>query len=246
MISILPNERIDDLQIKGYKIIQKPEGFCFGMDAVLLSDFTVVKKNQTVLDLCSGTGIIPLLLSAKTDGAHFTGLEIQEEYVDMADRSIVLNDIRGRVSMIKGDVKEAADLFPAASFDVVTSNPPYMTESHGLTNPYEPKNIARHEVLLTLEDVVKAASYALKPGGKFVMVHKPFRLAEIMGMMTRYRIEPKRMRLVQPYVDKEPNMVLIEGARGGKSRIKVEPSLIVYEKPGVYTKEIYDIYGMSS
>ena len=142
-----------------------------------------------------------------------------------------------------GDIKEAAAIFGRASFSVVTCNPPYMTGSHGLTNPHLPKAIARHEVLCTLEDVISQASQVLEPHGRFYMVHRPFRLPEIMGLMLKYKLEPKRMRLVYPFVDKEPNMVLIEGLSGGNPRITVEPPLIVYEKPGVYTKEIREIYG---
>lgn len=237
-------ERLDDLQIKGYQIIQDPKRFCFGMDAVLLSGFTRVRKDGRVLDLGTGTGIIPILLAAKTEASYIAGLEIQEESVLMARRSVSLNQLDGRIEIIQGDIKEAADIFSAASFDVITSNPPYMTNQHGLANPYEPKNIARHEVLCTLEDVVKAAARLLKPGGSFFMIHKPFRLAEIMGVLMAYRLEPKRMRLVHPYVDKEPNMVMIEAVRGGKSRITIEPPLIVYREPGVYTDEIYGVYGM--
>lgn len=243
MINILPNERIDDLQCKGYRLIQKPEGFCFGVDAVLLADFAKVKKDQTVLDLCTGTGIVPILLAAKTEGRQFTGLEIQQEYANMAQRSVALNELQERVAMVQGDVKEAAGLFPAASFDVVTVNPPYMNETHGLKNVYEPKNIARHEILCSLEDVIKNATYVLKPGGNFYMIHKPFRLAEIMSIMMKYKLEPKRMRLVQPFVDKEATMVLIEGNRGGKSRIKIEPTLIMYDEPGIYSEDIHKIYG---
>ncbi len=242
MINILPNERIDDLQCKGYRIIQKPEGFCFGMDAVLLSDFARVKDGQKVLDLCSGTGIIPILLAAKTNGDNFTGLEIQADYADMANRSSELNEMQDRVKIVTGDVREIKELFVAESFDVVTTNPPYMIGSHGITNPYEAKNVARHEILCDLEDVVKAAAYALKQNGRFYMVHKPFRLAEIMSVMMKYKIEPKRMRMVQPFIDKEPNMVLIEGLKGGKSRITVDPVLVVYERQGQYAKEIHEIY----
>lgn len=237
-------ERLDDLQIKGYQIIQDPKRFCFGMDAVLLSGFTRVRKDGRVLDLGTGTGIIPILLAAKTEASYIAGLEIQEESVGMARRSVSLNQLDGRIEIIQGDIKEAADIFSAASFDVITSNPPYMTNQHGLANPYEPKNIARHEVLCTLEDVVKAAARLLKPGGSFFMIHKPFRLAEIMGVLMAYKLEPKRMRLVHPYVDKEPNMVMIEAVRGGRSRITIEPPLIVYREPGVYTDEIYGVYGM--
>lgn len=242
-IELKPGERIDELQRNGYQIIQNENGFCFGMDAVLLSGFARVKKGEQALDLGTGTGIIPILLEAKTEGEHFTGLEIQETSADMAGRSVRLNDLDQKVSIVKGDIKEATDLFGKASFDVVTSNPPYMTGQHGLVNPDMPKAIARHEILCTLEDVISQASALLKENGRFYMVHRPFRLAEIMVMMSRYRLEPKRMKLVYPFADKEPNMVLIEGLKGGRPRITVEKPLIVYQKPGVYTDEIYDIYG---
>jgi len=236
-------ERLDTLQRNGYQIIQNPEKFCFGMDAVLLSGFVKVKPGATVLDLGTGTGIIPILLEAKTKASHLTGLEIQEESADMARRSVVLNGLSSKIDIVTGDIKEAGSLFKAASFDVVTSNPPYMIEEHGLQNPDAPKAIARHEILCTLKDVVGQGAHVLKSGGHFFMVHRPFRLAEIFAVMQEYKIEPKRMKLVYPYVDKEPNMVLIEGIKGAKPRMTVESPLIVYEKPGVYTQEIYDIYG---
>lgn len=223
-------ERLDDLQCKGYQIIQDPKRFCFGIDAVLLSNFAKVKAGSRVLDLGTGTGIIPILLAAKTEAQHITGLEIQEASAEMADRSVRLNHLEERIKIIQGDIKEAAGLFPAASFDVITSNPPYMINQHGLENEYEPKNIARHEVLCNLEDVVKAAAYLVKPGGSFFLIHKPFRLAEIFAVLMQYKMEPKRMRLVHPYVDKEPNMVMIEAVRGGRSRITIEPPLVVYER----------------
>lgn len=243
MVAVYEDERIDDLQCKGYKLIQKPRGFCFGVDAVLLSDFARVKKGQRVLDLCSGSGVIPILLAAKTEGIAFTGLELQEAYADMASRSVLMNQLQDKVNIICGDVKDIKELFLGASFPVVTVNPPYMTEHHGLTNFYEPKTIARHEVALSLEDVIAGASYVLPESGSFFMIHKPFRLAEIFRVMKQYHIEPKRMRLIHPYVDKEPTMVLIEGLKGGRERITIEPPLVIYEKPGVYTEEIYRIYG---
>lgn len=240
---IKERERLDDLQ-NGCFIIQDPEKFCFGMDAVLLSGFAKIKKNENVLDMGTGTGIIPILLKAKTAGRHFTGLEIQEECAQMAERSVRYNHMEEDVSIVQGDIKEAAGIFGAASFHVVTCNPPYMIGQHGLTNPHMPKAIARHEVLCTLEDVVSQASKLLTDRGRFYMVHRPFRLAEIMNVLTKYHLEPKRMQLVYPYIDRGPNMVLIEALKGGNSRITVEPPLIVYEKPGVYTKNILDIYGM--
>lgn len=241
---LLENERIDDLQCKGYRIIQNPAKFCFGMDAVLLSGFANVKDGAKILDLGTGTGIIPILLEAKTKAKSLTGLEIQEESADMARRSVKLNHLEEKIQIVTGDIKEANTIFKAASYDLITCNPPYMIGQHGIANPSGPKAIARHEVLCTLEDVVKNAAYLLKPGGQFCMVHRPFRLAEIMTTMAKYKLEPKRMRLVYPYIDKEPNMVLIEGCRGGKSRMTVEKPLIVYKEQNVYTDEIYELYGI--
>jgi len=243
MINLLQGERIDDLERNGYKIIQNKEKFCFGMDAVLLSGFTKVHKGEQVLDLGTGTGIIPILLEAKTEGMHFKALEIQKESADMAERSVRLNHLEEKIDIICGDIKEAAVIFGKSVFDVVTSNPPYINDRHGLKNPDIPKAIARHEVLCSLEDVVSQAAMVLKPNGRFYMVHRPFRLAEIMDKMILYGIEPKRMQLVYPFIDREPNMVLIEGLLGGNSRLKVEKPLIVYKEKGVYTDEIYDIYG---
>lgn len=243
MSNLLPGERIDELQRNGYRIIQNPERFCFGMDAVLLSGFARAKKQERCLDLGCGNGIIPILMEAKTEGKHFTGLEIQPESADMAKRSVALNGLQDRIDIVEGDIKDASKIFGASSFHVVTTNPPYMTAQHGLTNVYEAKTIARHEVLCNLEDIIRESARLLMPGGRFYMVHRPFRLAEIISLMVQYRMEPKRMRLVYPYVDREPNMVLIEGLRGRKSRMTVEKPLIVYKEPGKYTDEIYDVYG---
>ena len=240
---VQPNERVDDLQ-NGFYVIQNPEKFCFGMDAVLLSGFANIRKNETVLDMGTGTGIIPILLKSKGKGGHLTGLEIQEECADMARRSVRYNSLESDIDIICGDIKEAAEIFGAASFDVVTSNPPYMIGQHGQRNPDMPKAIARHEVLCNLEDVVSQAAKVLKERGRFYMVHRPFRLAEIMNVLIKYRLEPKRMQLVYPYIDREPNMVLIEALKGGNSRVTVEPPLIVYKEPGVYTENILKIYDM--
>ena len=240
---LMENERLDDLQRNGLRIIQKTDGFCFGMDAVLLSGFASVKPGERALDLGTGTGIIPLLLSAKTKGDHFTGLEIQTEIMKMAQRSVALNGLEKKIDIIQGDIKEASRIFGAASFDVVTSNPPYMNDAHGLKNPGDVKAISRHEVLCTLEDVVREGTKALKPGGRFYMVHRPHRLAEIITVMRQYKLEPKRMKFVHPFADKDANMVLIEAVRGGGAWLKLEPPVIVYKEPGVYTDEIYETYG---
>ena len=242
-IELKDGERLDDLHRNGYRIIQNEKLFCFGMDAVLLSGFAKVKEGERALDLGTGTGIIPILLAAKTQGEHFTGLEISGISADMARRSVLLNGLEQRIQIIQGDIKEAGELFAPASFDTVTSNPPYMIGQHGLVNPDLEKAAARHEIFCTLEDVVRAAARLVRPGGRFYMVHRPFRLAEIICTLAKYRLEPKRMQLVYPFVDKEPNMVLIEAVRGGRSRMTVEKPLIVYERPGVYTPEITGLYG---
>lgn len=237
-------ERLDDLNVKGYQIIQDPERFCFGMDAVLLSGFAHIKKGEKVLDLGTGTGIIPILLEAKSEGEHFTGLEIQPESADMAERSVQYNHLEEKISIVTGDIKDASNIFGASSFDVITTNPPYMIGEHGLKNNNDAKTIARHEVLCTLDDTLVQSARILKPNGRFYMVHRPFRLAEIFSKMVACGIEPKRMQLVYPHLNKEPNMVLIEGYRGGKSRLKIEKPLIVYDENGSYTDDILSIYGM--
>lgn len=241
-INLKANERLDDLQRDGYKLIQNSTVFCFGMDAVLLTAFSVIKDGENMIDLGCGNGVIPILLKAKTKGAHFTGLEIQDINVDMARRSVEYNGIGDSVDIVQGDIKEACSIFRKGSFDVVTSNPPYMTQKHGLTNPESHKAIARHELLCTLEDVVSAAAGLLKSGGRFYMVHRPQRLDEIFGVIKKYGMEPKRMRLVYPFNNKDANMVLIESVKGAKPMLKVEKPLVIYEKQGVYTKEVHDLY----
>lgn len=236
-------ERFDDLERNNYKIIQNPEKFCFGMDAVLLSGFAAVKQGERVIDLGTGTGIIPILLRAKTLGRDFTGLEIQEESADMARRSVAVNGLSQDIQIITGDIKEASTIFGASVFDVVTTNPPYMNDQHGLKNPSLPKAIARHEILCTLEDVLRESAKLLRPGGRFYMVHRPQRLAEIIRMLSKYSLEPKRMKFVHPFVDREPNMVLFECTRGGRPEVRIEAPLIVFERPGVYAQEITEIYG---
>ncbi|MFP4697634.1 MAG: tRNA1(Val) (adenine(37)-N6)-methyltransferase [Eubacteriales bacterium] len=238
------DERVDELHRKNYKIIQNKGGFCFGMDAILLTGFVKTNVKGKALDLGTGTGIIPILLEAKTDISHHTGLEIQEYFVDMALRSVELNSLESKINIIKGDIKEADSIFPLSSFDIITSNPPYMVNNKGLKNSNMPKTIARHEVLCTLEDIIKAASRLVKVGASFYMIHRPNRFVEIISKLKQYRLEPKRIRFVHPYLHKPPNMVLIESVRQGKPMLNVEAPLIVYKEAGQYTDEIYDIYGI--
>lgn len=245
-INLNPGERVDDLQIKGYKLIQDPARFCFGMDAVLLSSFAKVKRGEKVLDLGTGNGILPILVEAKNNGEHYTGIEIQEESAALARKSVELNGLQSKIDIVTGDIKEAVELFGSASFEVITTNPPYMIDHHGLQNETDARRIARHEVLCSLDDILTQSQKLLKQRGRFYMVHRPFRLAEILSGMRAHGLEPKRMRLVYPYEDKEPNMVLVEGMRGGKSGMIIEPPLIVYKKNGDYTEELLRLYSIGT
>ena len=235
-------EIVDTLK-NGYKIIQNSEMFKFGIDAVLLSyfSFNQIRNNEKIIDLGTGNGIIPLLL-AKSRAKTITGLEIQKENVEIAKKSIALNQLENKINMIQGDIKLVSKDFPKHSFDSVLTNPPYMINNHGKQNPNDAKLIARHEVLCNLEDIISAADFLLKPNGKFFMIHKAFRLPEIFNSMINHKIEPKRMQMILPFVDKEANLVLIEGRKNGNPRLQIEKNLIVYEKPGTYTKMIEDIY----
>ena len=228
---IKSGERLDDLQLNGLELIQDPNKFCFGVDAVFLSDFVRVKPGETVLDMGTGNGIIPVLLSAKTQGKKFTGLEIQPDTAEMARRSVRLNHLEERIEIVTGDIKEAAEIFKPAFFDVITTNPPYMPVEHGLRNPDSARAIARHEVMCSLDDILRESMRLLQDKGRFYMIHRPFRLTEIMIKMNHYKIEPKRIQFIYPYIDKEPAMVLIEGVRGAKSRVTVEPPVIIYDRP---------------
>ena len=242
-IELKEGERVDDLERCGFKIIQNTEKFCFGMDAVLLSGYASIRRQDKVLDLCTGNGIIPILLAAKTGAERIVGIEIQRDIADLAKRSVEANDLSDRVNILCADIKDAEEYYQAGAFDAVTCNPPYMIDNHGIKNPDSLKAIARHEILCTFDDVARVASRMLKPGGRMFLIHRPFRLTEIFETLTKYSLEPKRMKLVYPYVNREPNMVLIEAGLGGRRRLTVERPLIVYESPNCYTKEIYDIYG---
>ena len=280
---VRPGERVDDLQRAGLRIIQDPELFCFGMDAVLLSAYVQMKKARRGLDLGTGNGIIPILLSDRTDCLSLTGLEIQEVSADLAKRSVALNGLGDRISIVRGDIREADRIFAAASFDFITCNPPYRQAGSGRitgtpagggkaigtsagNNPQgqrqengqpkgdaapdqtagtcgiDPRAIARHEILCSFEDVVRAAAALLRPGGHFYLVHRPLRLAELITKLCTGGLEPKRMRLVYPHVDKAPNMVLLDCVRGGAPELRVEPPLIVYDGNGSYTPDLLDIY----
>jgi len=223
-------ERIDDLERDGLRIIQNPNKFCFGIDAVLLSDFAKVKPGEVYVDIGTGTGVIPILLTSKCPGAKsYTGIEIQEDMADMASRSVKMNHLSDKIRILCLDVNEAASQIPNDSVDVVTCNPPYMNDGHGLKNESESLAIARHEIKCTLDDVAKQASRMLKTGGRFYMIHRPQRLSEIFAAFKAHKLEPKRMTMIHPHKDENANMVLIEAHKNGGVFLKVEPPMVMYE-----------------
>lgn len=236
-------ERLDDLQCNGLYLIQDPDKFCFGIDAVLLSNFVKVKKNGHVVDLCTGSGIVPILLSAKTGAKKITGIEIQSDIADMARRSVSYNKLDEKIDIINDDISNALKYINNCSVDSVCVNPPYMKDTTAIKNPDLPMAIARHELLTDLETVINIASKLLKESGKFFMVHRPSRLSEIFSSMRQNRIEPKRLRFIQPYIESKANLVLIEGAKGSGVWLDVEPPLVVYKDKNVYTDEVLKIYG---
>lgn len=237
------DETLDDLQLKGIKIIQKENAFRFGIDAVLLANFPKIKKNMRVIDLCTGTGIVPFIVAGKTEAATITGIEIQEEFVEMANRSVKLNNLEDRMNFIHGDLKDIKLLKSMEKANVVTVNPPYKLCNNGIVNPNDKLAIARHEVCCTLEDVIIAARVLLKDNGRFYMIHRPERLADILCLMRKHKIEPKVIKMIHPNSKKAPNIVLIEGQRDGGAFLKFEPPLYVYNDEGGFTEEIDKIYG---
>ncbi len=243
MTELREGESLVDLQRNGLVIIQDRRRFCFGIDAVLLSGFAEVRSGETVLDLGTGTGILPLLLSAKTEAEKLIGLEIQPESAEMARRSVELNGLAERISIVNGDLKDVSSLFGRGTADVVVSNPPYMTGGHGLVNPADAKAIARHEIACTFSDVARAAATVLRPGGRVYLVHRPFRLPELMTVLSGAGLEPKRMRLVYPSAEKEPELVLLGCVKGGKPSLKTEKPLILKNESGDYTREVRENYG---
>lgn len=232
-------ERLDDLLGRPGKIIQSDDVFSFSLDAVLLAEFVWVPiQKGKLVDLCAGTGAIPLFLSYRTKGM-VTGIEIQPRLVDMANRSIAVNELSDRLHILEGDVKNAAHVLGHARYDVVTCNPPYfLANDTSLRNQNEHHTIARHEVLCTLEDCIRSASQLVKPGGKVAFVHRPERLLDIVTLMRKYRIEPKRMQLVYPKFERDANTLLIEGSKDGKPGLTVLPPFIVYEEDDTYTSDM--------
>ncbi|GAB3054407.1 tRNA1(Val) (adenine(37)-N6)-methyltransferase [Virgibacillus ainsalahensis] len=246
MVKLQDDERFDYLLAdESMKIIQSPTAFSFSLDAVLLAHFAYVPiKRGSILDFCTGNGVIPLLLSKRTK-AQITGVEIQKRIFSMAERNVRLNDLSGQISMIHGDLKEMQPVLGQSSFDVVTCNPPYFrTPSKREYNENEYLTIARHEVFCTLEDVIKACKLHVRPGGKVAMVHRPGRLVDIIALFRKYKLEPKRLQFVYPKKGKDANMLLIEGTRDGKADLKTLPPLYIYNENGTYTEEAEDIiYG---
>lgn len=242
-IKLRENERIDDLELKNLKIIQNKNGFCFGMDSVLLSDFAKeIKKGSKIADLGTGTGILPILLCAKTQNTKVVGIEIQKEMAEMANRSVLLNDLQARIEIICEDIKNLKEKYEKGSFDAIVTNPPYKKHGTGKINENDNKLISRHEITANLEDFILVASYLLKDQGSFYMVHKPERLADILVTLRNYKLEPKILRMVYPNQEKEPNLVLIKAVKNAKPFLKVEKPLFVYKKDGEYTEEILKIY----
>lgn len=242
-VELKENERIDDLEFKGLKIIQNEKGFCFGMDSVLLSDFAKnMKNNSTVLDLGTGTGIIPILLCGKTNLKKVVGIEIQQDVANMAKRSSQLNNLQDRFEVVNTNIIDLKNIYEKQSFDVIVTNPPYKKENTGITNENEAKLISRHEITANLEDFISISKDLLKDKGEFYMVHRPERLVDILSLMRKYKIEPKILKFVSPNKNKEPNLILVKGIKNANSFLKIEKNLYVYNEDGKYTNEILKIY----
>lgn len=244
MINMHDDEQMDDLLVGNLKILQKKNGFRFGTDAVLLSDFAGRNIKGNVLDLCSGTAIVPLLLSVRKNISKISALEIQTDIADMAKRSVSMNGLEDKIEVVCGDLKNADGIFEKKCFDAVTCNPPYMKAGGAVTNMSDTKIISRHEVLCTLEDVIAVSRKMLKNHGRLFMVHKPNRLGEIIHTMCNNHIEPKRMRLVYAGKGKEPSLVLIEGLLGGNPEMRIAPPLYIFNENNEYTDELKEIYHM--
>ena len=242
-IKLKENERIDDLEFKNLKIIQNKDGFCFGMDSVLLSDFAKeIKKESKIIDLGTGTGILPILLCGKTENTKIVGIEIQEDVAEMASRSVVLNNLQSRIKIICDNIKNLKEKYDMGSFDAVVTNPPYKKQGTGKINENDNKLISRHEITANLEDFILISSYLLKDQGSLYMVHRPERLVDILVILRNYKLEPKVLKLVYPQQEKEPNLILIKAVKNAKSFLKIEKPLFIYNEDGNYTEEILKIY----
>lgn len=242
-IELKENERIDDLEYKGLKIIQNKEWFCFGIDSIILTGFArQTKKGSKILDLGTGTGIISILLSAKIENSLITAIEIQKEVAEMARRSVKLNKLENCIEIINEDIKNISAKLKKASFDVVITNPPYKEKNSGITNENNVKTISRHETTASLEDFIKIASEQLKDKGTFYMINRPERISDIFEYLKKYRLEPKEIRFVQPSAEKAPNEVLVKAVKNGGKFLKVREPLIIYDNNGKYSKEILQIY----
>lgn len=242
--TVLPDETLEDLQLKGFYILQKKEAFRFGVDAVVLSHFVTVKKNARLLDIGTGTGIIPILLAAKTEVKWITGLELQPEIAAMARRSVEGNALIDRIEIVEGDIKKASSLLSAASYDIIVSNPPYTKVGGGLKNPDDSKAIARHELYCTLDDILKNGAFMLKPQGEFYMVHRPDRLTDVLEGMRKVRVEPKLLRMVCPREGEAPSLILVKGVRNGNPGLRIMPQLLIYDEDGNYTPETRMAYSL--
>jgi tRNA1Val (adenine37-N6)-methyltransferase len=237
------NERIDDLELNNLKIIQNKNGFCFGMDSVLLSDFAKnIKPNTKVIDLGTGTGILPILLSAKTRASKIVGIEIQEDVANMANRSVELNNLQNRLEIICENIKNLKNVYETNSFDAIVTNPPYKTKGTGGINELKSKLISRHEITADLEDFISISSYLLKDQSNIYMVHRPERLVDILSIFRKYKLEPKELKLVQPNCGKAPNLVLIKATKNAKPFLKIDKPLYIYKSDGTYTEELLKIY----
>ena len=243
-IYVREGERVDDLQISGLRLIQNPNQFCFGVDATLLSYYASlsIKPGAEVLDLCSGNGIIPILLTAKCGAARIVGLEIQKDVAEMAERSVRLNSLEDKVDILCGDLKDGTEIFKRSSFDNITCNPPYKERGSGQINETDSTAIARHEILCDLEDIISVSAALLRPGGKLTMIHRPDRLIDLCCLMRKYKLEPKKLRVVHPSYNKTATMILVEAARGGRPKLFLDPPLYIYDEKGNYTDEIDKIY----
>ncbi len=236
------DETLDDLQLKGIHVIQKKDGFRFGVDAVLLANFAKVKRNATIIDLCSGTGIIPFIIKGKSECGIINGVEIQGEFVEMANRTAKYNNFNEDIKFIEGDLKDKELLKSLGRVDIVTVNPPYKIYNSGILNESDKSAIARHEVCCNLEDVIIGARALLKDNGKLFMVHRPDRIVDIFTLMRKYKIEPKRIRFVHPKPGKAPNILLVEGQRDGGAFLKIEDPLYVHMEDDSYSEEITGMY----